>query len=719
MYVYMRKWRRDEACTRSATLDRMLRRNDDDRMRKTWPIVVAFTSLASFAALAGSDSGYPIPRNERVLRPESTPRTGAWDTASGAFTLVAPARPSSLLVVESVSPTKDAFVRARLVGPGRRDIGIVFFALVVDTPAPTVDGLALFVREDVVGFAPVRGAAVGDPVASTHIPRLSTVSDLEIAIYAAGADAAALIFDGRTKELLSTVTASVEGYASGRVAVLASMEHASTVALALQTTEPARPDTPTESVPAEWTVELARENPLPRDVARLFRRVARTVSSDVFITRETGAYILKERGVPTLLAQPGVGFRFRDPTFTTRMLASVDKRGAPLFVDGLKDPELVNRALRALARAHPARTELIEIGRSRQDRPILGLRISDDVTDRARPALLLVGGHHADEVITPEAPLDAARVLLGGSRDAKIARLLRAFTVVVVPLVNPDGSQLFWHARDDLGRTNAYVDDDAARHGLSVHGVDLNRNYPFAFANVEDRYNSSDPRSRFFRGHAPASEPEVQAVLGLADDMRFVAAVSYHAAATRILVPYTVDGARDPEPSAAWSVAEELTAAIPDALPGKRYEAVRNLYPVGGTDQDTLYHRHGTLAYLVELPVRAPKAGAPLDEVLVRSRPVWLFLLERWLAGPSLEVTVGGNASDVEVRVDEIAWRNGERHTAHDATRMWRSYLPMTGRYTVRALTRDGREEAITIDAQEGVTQVRIAFDDDGRVASE
>jgi len=685
----------------------------DERRCAAWALVLCVTGSSGIASSTSSGTGYPIPRDERALAALPTPRTGAWDTTEGALRLVAPARPRSVLVLDDAAPASDGFVRARLQGIGRRDVGLVMRAHVRDAPVLHVDGLAFFVRDDVVGFAPVRGTTLSEPVSSTTIPRLSTLTDLEVTLYGAGGHLVALVFDGRSKELLSTVTASVEGRSSGRVVVIAGAAHAKDVSLSVKTTALTQSERPFEPVPAEWTVELSRDVNIPRDIARLFRRVERAPHADVFITRETGAYLLRERGVTVLRAAPGVGYRHRDITFSSRVRASVDKSGAPLFVDGLKDPDLVARALSALARQHPHRAELIELGRSHQGRAILGLRIADDVTDRTRPAVLLAAGHHADEVITPEAPLDAARVLLNGARDKKIAELLQAFTIVVVPLVNPDGGHLFWHVRDDLGRTNAAVDDEAARHGLAVHGVDLNRNYPFAFGNVDDRFNSSDPRSRFYRGRAAASEPEVQAMLRLADEMRFVAAISYHAAATRILVPYTVEGARDAEPSVAWAVARELVASIPEAMPGKRYEATRNLYPVGGTDQDTLHHRHGTLAYLVELPVRAPKAGASLDEVITRSRPVWMFLLERWLRGPSLEVTVGGSAGDVEVSVDEVAWKNGERHTAHDATRMWRTYLPSMGRYTLRARTADGRERSTIVEVQRGVTRVTISLDDE------
>lgn len=99
------------------------------------------------------------------------------------------------------------------------------------------------------------------------------------------------------------------------------------------------------------------------------------------------------------------------------------------------------------------------------------------------PRVLILGGTHGDE---PKSVYVAQRLIGRLSDDpARVA----GCHVVIVPVVNPDG--------------------DERRTRRNAHGVDVNRNFP------TENWAASAPRSRFYGGPAPASEPETRVLMDL------------------------------------------------------------------------------------------------------------------------------------------------------------------------------------------------------------
>lgn len=101
------------------------------------------------------------------------------------------------------------------------------------------------------------------------------------------------------------------------------------------------------------------------------------------------------------------------------------------------------RFLRALDAASP-RVRLIEIGRTKQDRPLQLLAIGAPAPKTpARIArgssVLFLGSQHGDEPSGREAAMQLARDLAFGT-DAATRELLRSTTVLIVPSANPDGT---------------------------------------------------------------------------------------------------------------------------------------------------------------------------------------------------------------------------------------------------------------------------------------
>lgn len=133
----------------------------------------------------------------------------------------------------------------------------------------------------------------------------------------------------------------------------------------------------------------------------------------------------------------------------------------------------------------PAVVEKRVIGHSVQGRPILAWRLGEP---GGRP-VVLVSSMHGNENATAQ--------ILHSLRDGR--RFVRGIDLWLVPSYNPDGV-----ARGT--RRNA-------------HGIDLNRNYPYRWADLDGTYES---------GPRPASEPETQAMMAFLTEIAPRRVISFH-----------------------------------------------------------------------------------------------------------------------------------------------------------------------------------------------
>jgi hypothetical protein len=372
----------------------------------------------------------------------------------------------------------------------------------------------------------------------------------------------------------------------------------------------------------------------------------------------------------------------------------------------------VHARLSHLQSRHPRQSRLITLGRSHEGRPVLGLIIGQGVgpaadgTARAlrRPAVLLTGGIHGAEHLSVAVVLDAAEALLDGAGPAGA---LDELLVLCVPLVNPDGAAASLAGATRTGRKNGRDNNGDGRVDAG-DGVDLNRNFPFRWGALGERGSKGAPSAYWYRGPAPASEPETRALLRLAESERPVASLSYHSGTVAILSPYTTDGVEDPEPNEAQLVAEEIAAGMPQHPEGRPFTVRRQLYPVDGTEQDHYRFAYGTVALLVETGRRWPRPvsdEAALRRVLQAVRPSWQRLLSRYLNGPAVHGEVrdaAGRPVVAEVSLREVAGRQGEVWTSRCRDGGYARFLPGPGAYhlvvrvpgqepVVRSFTATGR----------------------------
>ena len=251
---------------------------------------------------------------------------------------------------------------------------------------------------------------------------------------------------------------------------------------------------------------------------------------------------------------------------------------------------------------HPGITHLEIIGRSLEGRDIPALEISADpqFADPAKPEVLVVGCHHAREIMTVEVPLHLARTLVEGyGRDPYLTRLVDTRRLWIVPMLNPDGHVY----QERMQRRPGWRKNRRVVLGDTL-GVDLNRNYSYQWG-LDEIGSSPSPADETYRGQAPFSEPETEALRHLVEHHRFVVALSYHSYGGLLLYPwgYTRDELTEDQP---------LFAALADSMvrgngyrPGNAF--LGTIYLTNGGFDDYMYGELGprkprrTLSFTPEL----------------------------------------------------------------------------------------------------------------------
>ncbi len=255
--------------------------------------------------------------------------------------------------------------------------------------------------------------------------------------------------------------------------------------------------------------------------------------------------------------------------------------------------------IRATLAAWAAADTLIHvdsIGSSIEGRPILAVKIGDSGDSPARPNVLFIGTHHAREWVSTEVAMRLIRWLA----DSLPRPLLASRDIWVIPVENPDGYQ-YTFTTTRLWRKNRRPNADG------TFGVDPNRNYP-AFWGVDDAGSSPMPGSEIYRGTAPASEPETQAIMAFHAAHPPVLAISYHSYTDLVLYPYGFRyGELAPDLTVFQALAgTDLQPGVRDSVPASTLSAYHpgpgwTLYTTNGEYTDWAYRAFGTFAFTAEL----------------------------------------------------------------------------------------------------------------------
>ncbi|MGA3541123.1 M14 family zinc carboxypeptidase [Micromonosporaceae bacterium DT194] len=279
------------------------------------------------------------------------------------------------------------------------------------------------------------------------------------------------------------------------------------------------------------------------------------------------------------------------------------------------EPGGIRDELEASAARFPKLTKVQTIGRSRQGKPILAIKLTRDarsLPDGKRPAVLYAGAQHAREWITPEMNRRLMHHVLDNyGRDRQITRLLDTTELWFVPVANPDGYDHTFTPGNRLWRKNLRDNNGDGQVG-GGDGVDLNRNFDYRWG-YDNEGSSPDPANETYRGPGPNSEPETQALDRLFRRVGFEFFVNYHSAAELLLygVGWQVS---TPTPDDVIYEAMAGDDANP-AIPGYDPDISAELYTTNGDTDSHAVVRYGTLGFTPEMSTcEAAAASDPDDE---------------------------------------------------------------------------------------------------------
>jgi hypothetical protein len=254
-----------------------------------------------------------------------------------------------------------------------------------------------------------------------------------------------------------------------------------------------------------------------------------------------------------------------------------------------------------IAADHPDIVKLVTIGQTVQGQDIIAIKVTrraNQTRDGRRPATLYSAAQHAREWITPEMVRRLAHHVVDGyGTDPTISDLVDRTELWFVPVANPDGYDFTFEPDQRMWRKNL-ADNNGDGQTTVGDGVDPNRNYPTKWG-YDNEGSSPVPGNETYRGLAPASEPETQALDGLMDRIGFEFLINYHSAA-ELLLWGTGWQVSTPTPDDAIYEAMSGDDANP-AVPGYDPDISAELYTTNGETTEHAHSAYGTLAFTPEM----------------------------------------------------------------------------------------------------------------------
>jgi carboxypeptidase T len=294
--------------------------------------------------------------------------------------------------------------------------------------------------------------------------------------------------------------------------------------------------------------------------------------------------------------------------------------------DQYKNPDEIADIVHSTHAKYPDITEVKTIGKTLEGREILAIKISDNAkTDEKEPVVLVNGMHHAREVMTTEITTDMIEYLTSNyGSNAEVTNWVNNTEIWVIPMFNLDGNNKMW-TEDSMWRKNT----------RDNFGVDLNRNYPTGWNSCNGSSNYTGAQD--YRGTAPASEPETQAMMNFVASIKPVFNISYHSYSEIVIYPFGCRPKKTPTEQAVEAIGGEIAKKI-DYKPGTAWEL---LYNADGGDIDWMYVEHQVIPFVIEVNSTMagfhPSYSKWRNKTVERNRPGWMLLLTKVQSGASLQ----------------------------------------------------------------------------------
>jgi hypothetical protein len=371
------------------------------------------------------------------------------------------------------------------------------------------------------------------------------------------------------------------------------------------------------------------------------------------------------------------------------------------------------REILSLQSTFPSLVQRLQIGTTtRKQQPIYAVKVSRDVAKNdARPAILINGCHHSNEILGAEICVAALHELVERyGKDPDITRWVDMFQIYVIPVLNVDGHDVVTSGTDPRWRKNTR---DTDSNGVLNYpdGVDINRNYDFNWAHG----GSGEATNGRYRGSIPFSESEPRALADLAQQKRFVLSLTYHSQGEVVYYPWSWGGRKAPDDLLLTDIAHGLAGSIPTMRGDTSYKAE---YGAGlvGQSYPWLYGHLGTFDFVVETGKGASIFPPHEVEGIVRANLKGIRYILHRAEGPGLAVHVieAGTGTPLEATVwfpaietEEIA-----RRTSHPKTGvLYRLLKP--GQYTL-IISRPGYVPAVLNNINAGAsgwTEIVVRLD--------
>ena len=280
----------------------------------------------------------------------------------------------------------------------------------------------------------------------------------------------------------------------------------------------------------------------------------------------------------------------------------------------------IKAQLRKIHSTYPKLCQLKTIGHSINNRPLLAMRLTNEKIKGQKPQVLFLATHHAREWVATQMAMRLINYLTSNfGSDGSVTDMLNTTEVWVVPVGNPDGYQ-YTFTDERLWRKNLR-DNDGDGETTIADGVDLNRNFATHWG-LDEEGSSSNPSDGTYRGTAPDSEPETEAVVNFIEGKDFKFVISYHTHGDLILYPWgwqwqttSLD-----DPIFVAQAGTDANPAIWDSLIDEGYDpgVGADLYITNGDFTDWTYGSLGIPAHTVDF-TKGYDFRFPDDEVMVQT----------------------------------------------------------------------------------------------------
>lgn len=182
---------------------------------------------------------------------------------------------------------------------------------------------------------------------------------------------------------------------------------------------------------------------------------------------------------------------------------------------------------------------------------VMGKELFSFCIGSGKRRVIYVGGTHATEWLTSLLLLDFCEALLKAAKEDgsllgyKARELLGSVTLVVIPMLNPDGVDIFLSGVSGCANMRESIYDvskfDFSQWNANAHGVDLNHNFNadwYSMRNYEEQKGIKGPSPRRYGGPYPESEPETKALVAFLREVTFDRLYSFHSQGEEIFYDY-------------------------------------------------------------------------------------------------------------------------------------------------------------------------------------